>query len=343
MKLKQIKTTIQKIKKDVLPAIKGCKELTDLEDFRLQYLGKKGVITSILKAMKELPAEDKPQVGQSINSAKDDVRVAITKRWKELSDAKLRKRIKSERIDVTLPGITVPPGALHPITQVLERITTIFHGLGYAVEEGPEIETDYYNFEALNIPQNHPARDMQDTFYVDDGYLLRTHTSPMQIRTLLQRKPPIQIIVPGAVYRRDSDPTHSPMFHQVEGLAIGKNITMADLRGTLWRFIKEMFGANTKFRMRPSYFPFTEPSAEVDMAFTRAGSHKGDDKKTEWLEILGCGMVDPAVLREVGIDPEEYQGFAFGVGVERVAMLLDEITDIRLFYEGHNKFLEQFV
>jgi phenylalanyl-tRNA synthetase alpha chain len=315
----------------------------DLEQVRVQYLGKKGRLTEILRSMPGVPAAERPTVGREANAARDAIEAALAERLAAVEGAERRARLATDRVDLSLPGRRVVSGSLHPLTRVLDEIIDVFVGLGFAVAEGPEVETDYYNFEALNIPKDHPARDMQDTFYVADEVLLRTHTSPVQIRTMLRQKPPVRIICPGRVYRRDADITHSPMFTQVEGLAVDRDISMGDLKGTLELFARELFGAQSRIRFRPSFFPFTEPSAEVDvLCFLCQGSGCRVCKQSGWLEILGSGMVHPQVLRNVGYDPEEVTGWAFGMGVERVAMLKYGVDDIRLFFENDLRFLAQF-
>jgi phenylalanyl-tRNA synthetase alpha chain len=303
-----------------------------LDDVRVQYLGKKGHLTQLLKGLGKLSAEERPAAGAKINEAKDELAGVLNARKDELERAALEQKLASETVDVTLPGRGQALGGLHPVTKTLERIEAFFGSIGYSIAEGPEIEDDYHNFEALNIPAHHPARAMHDTFYFDAHRLLRTHTSPVQVRTMESQQPPIRIICPGRVYRCDYDQTHSPMFHQVEGLLIDKEISFADLKGTLEQFLREFFEEDVKVRFRPSYFPFTEPSIEVDI-------DRGDGK---WLEVLGCGMVHPKVLEMSGIDPEEYTGFAFGMGVERFAMLRYGVDDLRLFFENDLRFLGQF-
>lgn len=303
-----------------------------LDQVRVQFLGKKGSLTQLLKGLGKLSAEERPLAGARINEAKQALEECLNGRKVTLDRAALEARLSAERVDVTLPGRGQIAGGLHPVTRTMERIEAFFSGIGYSVEEGPEIEDDYHNFEALNIPSHHPARAMHDTFYFDAHTLLRTHTSPVQIRTMEAQKPPVRIICPGRVYRCDYDQTHSPMFHQVEGLLVDKDISFADLKGTLEQFLREFFEEDVKVRFRPSYFPFTEPSIEVDI-------DRGDGK---WLEVLGCGMVHPKVFESVGIDPEEYTGFAFGMGVERLAMLRYGVNDLRLFFENDLRFLGQF-
>jgi phenylalanyl-tRNA synthetase alpha chain len=316
----------------------------DLEDVRVRYLGKKGLLTQLLRSLPSLPPAERPAVGREANEAKSALEAALKARLGVLEQTERRARLAADRVDLSLPGRRVVPGARHPLALVLDEIIDVFVGLGFAVADGPEVESDYHNFEALNIPRDHPARDMQDTFYVSEDVLLRTHTSPVQIRTMLRQKPPVRIICPGRVYRRDAlDMTHSPVFHQVEGLAVDRDISMADLRGTLELFARELFGPGSRIRFRPSFFPFTEPSAEVDvLCFACRGGGCRLCKGSGWLEILGSGMVHPQVLKTVGYDPEEVTGWAFGMGVERIAMLRYGIDDIRLFFENDLRFLGQF-
>jgi phenylalanyl-tRNA synthetase alpha chain len=335
---------IRAIIKGATEELEGAATSQDLEQVRVRYLGKRGLLTQLLRSIPTLPAAERPVVGREANEAKAEIEAELSRRLTALQGAERRVRLGEARVDLSLPGRRTVPGALHPLSLVLDEIIDVFVGLGFQVVEGPEVELDYYNFEALNIPRDHPARDMQDTFYVSDEVLLRTHTSPMQIRTMERQPPPVRIIVPGRVYRRDAlDMTHSPVFHQVEGLAVDRNISMGDLRGTLELFARELFGADSQIRFRPSFFPFTEPSAEVDvLCFACKGAGCRLCKGSGWLEILGSGMVHPQVLRTVGYDPEEVTGWAFGMGVERVAMLRYGIDDIRLFYETDLRFLEQF-
>jgi phenylalanyl-tRNA synthetase alpha chain len=306
-------------------------DLTALDALRVAYLGKQGRITTLLRSLGKLSADERPAAGKKINAARDQIQNALVARKQALEQTALDARLSEDRVDVTLPGRGPRTGGLHPVTRTLERIETFFAQIGFDVVEGPEIEDDYHNFEALNIPAHHPARAMQDTFYFEDGLLLRTHTSPVQIRAMKERKPPLRIIVPGRVYRCDSDLTHTPMFHQVEGLMVGEHVSLADLKGVLHDFIRNFFEQDLEVRFRPSYFPFTEPSAEVDIR-GRSG----------WLEVLGSGMVHPQVLENVGIDSERYTGFAFGMGVERLAMLRYGVNDLRLFFDNDLRFLEQF-
>ena len=326
-----------------LKQVQDADDLASLDKVRVEYLGKKGSISAQMKSLGQLSAEERPAAGAKINEAKNQVQDALNERKAALEKAAIDAQLAAETLDVTLPGRANQTGGLHPVTRTLERIEAIFAAVGYAVEEGPEIEDDYHNFEALNIPSHHPARAMHDTFYVDDTHVLRTHTSPVQVRTMENRKPPIRIICPGRVYRCDSDLTHTPMFHQVEGLVVDKGISFADLKGTVDEFLKAFFEADVPVRFRPSYFPFTEPSAEVDIGCTDCGG-KGCRvcKQSGWIEIMGCGMVHPNVLSASGVDPEVYSGFAFGLGVERMAMLRYGVNDLRLFFENDLRFLKQF-
>ncbi|MEN6414460.1 MAG: phenylalanine--tRNA ligase subunit alpha [Veillonellales bacterium] len=316
-----------------------------LNDLRVKYLGKKGSLTSLLRGMGSLSPEERPRIGQIVNEIRAELEALIHSKGEELKQAELVRRLASEKIDITLPGRKVNVGHKHPLTLTLNRIKDTFMRLGFSVEEGPEVEKDYYNFEALNLPKDHPARDMQDSFYITEQFLLRTHTSPVQVRTMQSSTPnqPIRMIAPGKVYRRDYDATHSPMFTQVEGLVIDKGISFADLKGTLELFIHEIFGETVGVRFRPSFFPFTEPSAEVDVSCVMCGG-KGCRvcSGTGWLEILGSGMVHPRVLEMSKFDPALVSGFAFGMGVERIAMLLYGIDDLRLFYDNDLRFLQQF-
>jgi len=315
----------------------------ELQALKVKFLGKKGELTAIMKGIGSLTPEERPLIGQVVNSVRDSLEAAFEERSLSLKDKLKKERLKSEKLDVTLPGRRSPMGTKHPVTLVIEEISDIFAGLGFLVAEGPEIELDYYNFEALNFPKDHPARDMQDTFFVQDNLLLRTHTSPVQIRTMLNQKPPVRIIAPGTVYRCDSDATHSPMFHQIEGLMVDKGVTFGDLKGILTIFTNQMFGSDIGVRLRPSFFPFTEPSAEVDIACVICrGKGCRVCKNSGWLEILGAGMVDPEVFRHVDYDSEQISGFAFGMGIERVAMLKYGINDMRLLFENDVRFLSQF-
>ena len=328
---------IEAIVQEASLALAAATDLGALDELRVRYLGKKGYITTLLKSLGGLTAEQRPAAGQAINDAKQRVSEQLDQRRLVLEAARLDARLRSEEIDVTLPGRGTESGGIHPVSMVIERIQTIFGHAGFSVARGPEVEDDFHNFEALNIPAHHPARAMHDTFYLDDGRLLRTHTSPVQIRVMKDQPPPLRIIAPGRVYRCDYDQTHSPMFHQVEGLCIDEGITMADLKGTLDMFLKTFFARDDlRIRYRPSYFPFTEPSMEVDIMLD---SQHGI---SNWLEVMGCGMVHPSVLGKVGIDAEQFTGFAFGLGVERLAMLRHGISDLRLFFENDIQFLRQF-
>jgi phenylalanyl-tRNA synthetase alpha chain len=320
------------------------KTLSDLDQIRIKYLGKKGLLTEKLKQISSQPPGERKSFGKAVN----ELKVQITEELASLSvllkkDA-IKRRLSSEALDITLPGKHTPEGREHPVHQSLNRITAIFTSMGFNVEEGPEVETDYYNFEALNIPKDHPARDMQDTFYITDDVVLRTHTSPVQIRVMERQKPPLRFIAPGRVYRCDADVSHTPMFHQVEGLMVGEDITFGHLKGVLETFIHRFFGPDIPVRFRPSYFPFTEPSAEVDMGCIFCGGKKGCRvcKNSGWIEILGAGMVNPRVFEMIGYDPDLYTGFAFGMGVERIAMLSYSIDDIRILFENDIRFLRQF-
>jgi phenylalanyl-tRNA synthetase alpha chain len=332
---------VQAIQEEALREIRAAATAADLERLRVKFLGRKGAITLVLRGLKDLAPDRRRRVGQEANQAKQALEEALDQALADLKAA--ARRAPREELDVTLPGRRPPLGHLHPLTRITQEICDIFLHLGFEAVEGPEVELDYYNFEALNIPADHPARDMQDTFYFNDRVLLRTQTSPMQIRVMEQRRPPVRIIAPGRVYRRDSDITHSPMFHQVEGLLVDRRVSFADLKGVLLAFAHQMFGPEVSLRFRPSYFPFTEPSAEVDVSCVICrGEGCRVCKITGWLEVLGAGMVHPAVFEAVGYDPEEFTGFAFGLGVERIAMLKYGIDDIRLFYENDLRFLRQF-
>ncbi|CAG36153.1 phenylalanine--tRNA ligase subunit alpha [Desulfotalea psychrophila] len=314
-----------------------------LEEFRIKYLGRKGLFTTVMRQLGSAPAEDRPRLGQLANTIKAQLEEQFEEKRSSLSQQTSSSDTYQSLPDLTLPGRQPAAGNLHPVTQVMQEVCAIFEAMGFSVAEGPDVEQDYYNFEALNIPAHHPARDMHDTFYVSGSTLLRTHTSPMQARVMEKQDPPLRMIAPGKVYRCDSDITHTPMFHQVEGLLVDKNISFADLKGVLTLFLQKIFKQDLPVRFRPSFFPFTEPSAEVDIACVMCGG-KGCRvcKKTGWLEILGAGMVDPEVFKMVGYDPEVYSGFAFGLGIERIAMLKYRIDDIRLFYENDQRFLSQF-
>ena len=337
--MKDLETLIERANNDALHA----PDLADLDQVRVRYLGKNGELTGYLKQLRNLAPEERPRAGQAVNQAKQNLQETIERRKQELEVLDVKQRLASETIDITLPGRGQERGGLHPVTQTLDRIEQLFSHAGFEVAEGPEIEDDYHNFEALNIPENHPARAMHDTFYFDAHTLLRTHTSPVQIRSMANRKPPLRIIAPGRVYRCDSDVTHTPMFHQVEGFMVDENVSLSDLKGIISDFLRAFFESDLQVRFRPSYFPFTEPSAEVDMSCVicdgkgcRVCSHTG------WIEIMGCGMIHPQVFANTGIDNEHYTGFAFGLGVERMAILRLGVNDLRLFFENDLRFLTQF-
>lgn len=333
---------IERLKSDGVALINDAKTLNDVNNVKVKIFGKNGDFTIAMRGLKDVPREQKPEVGKMFNDVKVMLEGRIAEKEAEFKEIEKQARIKSEYIDVTLPGKT-ELGALHPLTEVKNQILDTFIGLGFEVKEGPEIESDYFNFQLLNIPKDHPARDMQDSFYITDNFLLRTHTSPMQARTMTTEKPPIRIVVPGKVYRNDDDATHSPMFQQVEGLVIDKHITLCDLKGVLEVFAKKLFDEKTKVRFRPSYFPFTEPSVEVDVSCSIChGKGCRVCKGTGWIEILGAGIVNPAVLEACGINSKEYSGYAFGFGIERIAMIKYGIPDIRLFFENDKRFLEQY-
>jgi phenylalanyl-tRNA synthetase alpha chain len=334
---------IEQQQQAALEQVVAAAQLAQLEEVRVRFLGKQGRLTALLKQLGQLPQEERPRVGQLVNQAKLVVEQAIAGRKEVLTAEALQARLASERVDVTLPGRGVHPGGLHPVSRTLRRIEALFSSAGFSVAEGPEIEDDYHNFEALNIPTHHPARAMHDTFYIDRHLLLRTHTSPVQIRIMENSAPPLKVIAPGRVYRCDSDLTHTPMFHHVEGFYVDEQVTFADLKGVLHQFLSHFFERELRLRFRPSYFPFTEPSAEVDIECVICGgsgcrvcSHTG------WLEVLGCGMIHPEVLRYVGIDSERFTGYAFGMGVERLTMLRYGVNDLRLFFENDLRFLQQF-
>ena len=335
--LEQIRTTADEL-------IAAAADEKAVDELRVRFLGKKGEVTAILKQMGKLSAEERPVIGALANEVREHIDTAVRSRMKELADAALNARLASETLDVTLPGKLPVQGGRHPFQKVLEELREIFLGMGFDVVTGPEVELDHYNFEMLNMPKSHPARDTQDTFYITENILLRTQTSGMQIRTMEHKKPPIRIIAPGRVYRSDAvDATHSPLFHQIEGLVVDKGITFSDLKGTLEVFIKKLYGENTKVRFRPHHFPYTEPSAEMDMSCFKCGGKGCPLCKGEgWIEILGCGMVHPKVLENCGIDPEVYSGYAFGVGLERITMMRYGIDDMRLLYENDLRFLKQF-
>ncbi|HKL51740.1 MAG TPA: phenylalanine--tRNA ligase subunit alpha [Wenzhouxiangellaceae bacterium] len=320
-----------------LADVAGADDLRALDDVRVGWLGKKGRLTAELKNLGQLPPEARREAGQAVNELKRELSTRLEARKAELERAELDRRLATETLDVTLPGRAVDPGGPHPVTRAMSRILSIFRGLGFAVADGPEVEDDYHNFEALNFPPHHPARAMHDTFYLPDGRLLRTHTSPVQIRVMKEQAPPVRIVAPGRVFRSDSDQTHTPQFHQVEGLLVDEDVTFADLKGLLSTFVNTYFEDELEMRLRPSYFPFTEPSAEVDIRWRNADGTPG-----RWLEVLGCGMVHPNVLENCGVDAERFTGYAFGLGVERFAMLRYRVDDLRLFFDNDLRFLAQF-
>lgn len=343
MNLEEMKKKLQELEQEAEAELQKVSDIEALENVRIKYVGKKGALTGILRGMGELSAEERPLIGKISNVLKEKVEESLEKKSRELTAVQEKKVQDGLKVDLTLPGRQYSLGSLHPINQIIQQICAIFTRMNFVVAEGPEIEFDYYNFEALNFPPEHPARDTQDTFFIEDKVLLRTHTSPVQIRVMEKQKPPVKIIVPGKVYRHDADVTHSPMFHQVEGFLVDEGITFADLKGVLTMFIKEMFGEELQARFRPSFFPFTEPSAEVDMScFACKGKGCRLCKNTGWIEILGAGMIDPNVFKFVGYNAEKFTGFAFGMGVERIAMLKFGIDDINLFYENDVRFLKQF-
>ena len=339
-----MKQQLEEIKSRAAAALANAKLPQEIDELRVRFLGKKGELTGILKQMGKLSPEERPVIGQLANEVRSWIETDIETRLTEIKASQMAARLESEKLDVTLPGKRPQFGAKHPLSIVLDEIKEIFIGMGFEIADGPEVETDYYNFEALNIPKDHPARDTQDTFYINENILLRTQTSPVQVRVMEQKKPPIRIISPGRVYRSDAlDATHSPLFHQIEGLVVDKGIPFADLKGTLETFIKRLYGEDSVVRFRPHHFPFTEPSAEVDVqCFNCKGEGCRLCKGEGWIEILGCGMVHPKVLSNCGIDPEVYSGFALGMGLERVVMRRYNIDDIRLFYENDVRFLKQF-
>ena len=339
-----MKQQLEEIKSRAAAVLANAKLPQEIDELRVRFLGKKGELTGILKEMGKLSPEERPVIGQLANEVRSWIETDIETRLTEIKASQMAARLESEKLDVTLPGKRPQFGAKHPLSIVLDEIKEIFIGMGFEIADGPEVETDYYNFEALNIPKDHPARDTQDTFYINENILLRTQTSPVQVRVMEQKKPPIRIISPGRVYRSDAlDATHSPLFHQIEGLVVDKGITFADLKGTLETFIKRLYGEDSVVRFRPHHFPFTEPSAEVDVqCFNCKGEGCRLCKGEGWIEILGCGMVHPKVLSNCGIDPEVYSGFALGMGLERVVMRRYNIDDIRLFYENDVRFLKQF-
>jgi phenylalanyl-tRNA synthetase alpha chain len=334
---------IKAIEIEALDLIGKASDLREIDDLQVRYLGRKGLLTELIKNLKSLPEAERPNFGKVLNETKIEIESAINEKKEKFSTRQADLKLKSEVIDITIPGDGVKRGKLHPITQVMDELINIFNRMGFSIAEGPDVETDYYNFEALNIPKYHPSRDMWSTLWITEDTLLRTHTSPVQIRVMEKRKPPIAVIMPGRVYRRDADVTHSTVFHQLEGLLVDTDVTFGDLKGTLTAFFHSVFGKDKKVRFRPSYFPFTEPSAEVDVECVMCnGSGCRICSGTGWLEILGSGMVDPNVFKHVNYDPEKYTGFAFGMGIERIAMLKFGIDDIRLFFENDIRFLEQF-
>jgi phenylalanyl-tRNA synthetase alpha chain len=338
-----MRENLKRLEEQALAELRVARGESQVQTVRTKYIGRKGLLTHWLKEVGNLPAAERPALGQMANQLKATLEGAAEQALEKERERQKEDRFLREEIDFTLPGRKPPRGGKHLITQVTEEIVSIFGGLGFEVSEGPEVELDYYNFEALNFPKDHPARDMQDTFYFSPNVVLRTHTSPVQVRTMESRKPPLRVIAPGRVYRHDSDPTHSPMFHQVEGFIVDHHITFADLKGTLTYFVHQFFGSDVQMRFRPSFFPFTEPSAEVDIQCVICqGKGCPVCKKSGWLEILGSGMIDPEVFRFVGYDPEIYTGFAFGLGVERIAMLQVGLNDIRIFFENNLQFLKQF-
>ena len=339
-----LKNSLEEIRKQALENLSEAEDLKTLDELRVKFLGKKGELTAILKQMGGLSAEERPVIGGLANEIRSEIEQAIKNQVAELKEGELESRLKSEVLDVTLPGKKSLTGNMHPLTSVQKEIEEIFLGMGFDVVEGPEVEQQYYNFEALNIPKDHPARDEHDSFYITDHLMLRSQTSPVQVRTMEQRKPPLRIIAPGRVYRSDAvDATHSPIFHQIEGLVIDKGVKMSDLKGTLERFAKALYGEDAIVRFRPHHFQFTEPSAEMDtQCYVCHGEGCRVCKGEGWIELLGCGMVHPKVLKYGGIDPDEYSGFAFGMGLERVVMRRFEIDDLRLFYENDLRFLSQF-
>jgi phenylalanyl-tRNA synthetase alpha chain len=342
--------SLEGLREEILARIQACASDSDLQQIRVDTLGRKGRLTLLLRGLRELPADQRPRAGEELNRLRQWVEEQLESELKQRREKEKEKILQGERVDISLPGSGLERGRIHPIGLVMDEIIDVFWGMGFEVARGPDIEDDYHNFEALNFPKDHPARDMQDTFFVSQDWLLRTHTSPVQIRVMENRRPPLQVIAPGAVYRHDDDLTHSPMFHQVEGFMVDEHINFCDLKGVLTHFLQQIFSAETHVRFRPSFFPFTEPSAEVDIQCVICGGcGLGDDKQpcrvckgSGWLEILGAGMIDPEVFRWVGYDAEVVSGFAFGMGVERIAMLKFGIQDIRLFFQNDMRFLRQF-
>lgn len=343
MLVREFEEKLKKLEREAFQSLEEVKDIGALEELRVKFLGRKGRLTLLLRSLKDIPIEERPRLGDLSNRIKTLLEEEIERKRLRLKEEEKARALWKERIDVTLPGRPILRGKLHVLTQVMEEMIDIFVSMGFQVYEGPEVELDYYNFEALNIPPDHPAREMNDTFYFSQGVLLRTHTSPMQIRVMEKEKPPVQMISPGPVYRRDADISHSPMFHQIEGLWVDKEVTFAHLKGTLAYFVKEFFGKDIRMRFRPSYFPFTEPSAEVDISCVLCkGSGCPTCKNTGWIEILGCGMVRPEVFQVVNYDFSQWRGYAFGMGVERIAMIRHGINDIRLFFQNDLRFLDQF-
>ena len=342
--------SLETLRGEVLARIQQANSDKELEQLRVEVLGRSGSVTLLLRGLKELPPDERPRAGEALNQLRRELEGRLDERLRTVKDSLKAEALAAERIDITLPGTRWRRGGVHPLTLVIDEIVDIFLGMGFEIARGPDIEDDYHNFEALNFPHDHPARDMQDTFFVANGKLLRTHTSPVQIHIMETRQPPLQVIVPGAVYRHDDDATHSPMFHQIEGFMVDEHITFADLKGTLTHVLRQIFERDAGVRFRPSFFPFTEPSAEIDIQCVICGGGGADKagqpcrvcKATGWLEILGAGMIDPAVFKFVGYDPEKVSGFAFGMGVERIAMLKYRIADLRMFFENDLRFLRQF-
>lgn len=339
-----IRENIEAIEREALEAAGGIQTKADVDAIKVRYLGKKGELTAVLRNMKDVPNEEKPLVGKLVNDAKAKLEGVLSEKLEAMKAAEIRQRLESESIDITMPAKMPERGRLHPLTQTLRRVTEIFTQMGFTLVDGPHVETVFNNFDALNSPEDHPSRALTDTFYITENTLLRTHTSPVQIRTAMSQKPPIRIISTGRTFRNDSfDPTHSPMFTQVEGMLIDKNVTLTDLKGTLLQFAQEMFGKDTRIKFRPHYFPFTEPSAEMDLSCFKCG---GEGCRicggSGWIELLGCGMMHPKVLENCGIDPKVYSGFAFGIGVERIRMLKSAVDDIRVLYENDKRVLKQF-
>lgn len=336
---KQVSKLIDEAKK----ALDGVGAMKELDEVRVRYLGKKGEVTSLLKGLGALPPEERPAAGQAVNRARKDIEDLLAERKVVIQGEETERALKSQVVDISLPGVDQERGTRHPVIRVMDEMLDIFKGMGFSVRRGPEVENDYYNFEALNIPKDHPARDMQDTFYIEEEIVLRTHTSPVQVRAMEKQDPPLRIVSPGRVYRHDYDVTHSPMFHQVEGFMVDEGVAFSDLKGVLAEFIHQFFGSEVSVRFRPSFFPFTEPSAEVDMGCMMCrGTGCRVCSNSGWIEILGSGMIHPEVFRYVGYDPEKYSGFAFGIGVERIAMIHYGIDDIRLLFENDIRFLRQF-